>query len=79
MILNKWSDYLFFSSRLQAVLSRLHYRSGQAMLLETDEADEGLKITENKTISITYIFLLKYCLDLGLLHLPSWKFFSEFF
>ena len=49
------------------------------MLLETDEADEGLKITENKTISITYIFLLKYCLDLGLLHLPSWKFFSEFF
>lgn len=49
------------------------------MLLKTDEADEGLKITENKTISITYIFLLKYCLDLGLLHLPSWKFFSENF
>ena len=49
------------------------------MLLKTDEADEALKITENKTISITYIFLLKYWLDLGLLHLPSSKFFSEFF
>ena len=49
------------------------------MLLKTDEADEGLKITENKTISITYIFLLKYCLDLGLLHFPSWKFFFSIF
>ena len=45
------------------------------MLLKTDEADKALNITENKTNSITDIFFLKYCLDLGLLRLSSWEFF----
>ena len=49
------------------------------MLLKTVEADEALSITENKTNSITDIFFLKFCLDLGLLHLSSWKSFSENF
>ena len=49
------------------------------MLLQTDEADEALNITENKTNSITDIFLLKYWLDSGLLHLSSHKFFPEYF
>ena len=46
---------------------------------KTDEADEALNITKNKTNSITDIFFLKHSLDLGLLHLPSWKWFSEYF
>ena len=49
------------------------------MLLETDQADETLNITENKTNFITDIFFLKYCLDLVLLRLASWEFFSEYF
>ena len=49
------------------------------MLLTTDEADDALNITENKTNSITDIFFLKYCLNLGLLYLPSYNIFSEYF
>ena len=49
------------------------------MLLKTYEADEVFNITENKINSITDIFFLKYCLDLGLLHLSSWKFISKYF
>ena len=45
------------------------------MLLKTDEADQSLNITENKTNSIKDIFLSKYCLDLE----PSWRFFPEYF
>ena len=44
------------------------------MLLKTDEVDEALNITENKTNSITDIFFLKYYLDLGLLSLSYWEF-----
>ena len=61
----------FFVYQLQAMLLRLHNRSDRAMLLKTDEACEAHNITENKTDFITYIFFLKHCLDLGLLHLPS--------
>ena len=50
------------------MLLRLHNRSGRAMLLKTDEADEALSITENKMNFITDIFFLKYCLDSSLLH-----------
>ena len=60
------------------MLFRLHNRSCRAMLLKTDEAEEALNITENKMNSITDIFFLKYCLDLGLLHVSFWKFFSEY-
>ena len=49
------------------------------MLLKRDKGDETLNITEDKTNSITEIFFLKYCLHLGLLHLPSWNFFPEYF
>ena len=49
------------------------------MLLKTGKADEVLKITENKKNAITDIFFLKYCLDFGLLHLPSWKFLKKGF
>ena len=76
MILNKSSHYLFFVRRLQAMLLPLYSRGGR---LKTDEAIEAVNITENKANPITDIFFLKYCLDLGLLHLPSWKFFSEYF
>ena len=79
MILNKQSHYLFFVCRLQAMLIRLHNRSGRAMLLKTDESDEPLNITESKANFITDIFFLKYCLDLGILSLSSWNFFSEYF
>ena len=48
------------------------------MLLKTEEADKPLDITQNKTNSILDIFFQKYCLDLGLLRLSSWEFFSEF-
>ena len=61
------------------MLLRLHNRSSRVMLLETDQADETLNITENKTNFITDIFFLKYCLDLVLLRLASWEFFSEYF
>ena len=44
-----------------------------------DEADEAFNGTENKTNFITDIFFLKYYLDLGLLPLSSWEFFSEIF
>ena len=33
---------------------------------------------QNKTSSIIDILFLKYCLDLELLHLSSWRFFSEY-
>ena len=66
-------------SRVQTILLRLQNRSGRAMLLKTDEVDEALNITENKTNSITEIFFLKYYLELGLLHLPFWKCFSGYF
>ena len=49
------------------------------MLLTTDEADDALNITENKMNSITDIFFLKYCLNLGLLYKPSQNIFSEYF
>ena len=71
IILNKQTHYLFFVCRFQGMLLRLHNRGGRAMLLTTDEADDALNITENKTNSITDIFFLKYCLNLGLLYLPS--------
>ena len=71
MILNKQTHYLFFVCRFQGMLLCLHNRGGQAMLLTTDEADNALNITENKTNSITNIFFLKYCLDLGIQYLPS--------
>ena len=45
----------------------LHNRSSRAKLLKTDEADEALKITENKTNSNTDNFFLKHYLDVGLL------------
>ena len=61
------------------MLLHLHNRSGRAMLLKTDEAGEVLNITEDKTNFITDIFILKYCLDLGLLYLSSGKFFPEHF
>ena len=35
------------------------------MLLTTDEADDALNITENKTNSIKDIFFLKYCLNIS--------------
>ena len=44
----------------------LHNRSSRAKLLKTDEADEALKITENKTNSNTDNFFLKHYLDVGL-------------
>ena len=49
------------------------------MLLKTEEGEEALNITENMKNSITDIFILKYRLDLAVLHLPSWKFFSKYF
>ena len=49
------------------------------MLLKADKVDKTLNITENKTSSIIDILFLKYCLDLELLHLSSWRFFSEYF
>ena len=61
------------------MLLRLHNRSDRAMPLKTDETDKAPYITENKMNSITSIFFLKYCLDLGLLYLPSWKCFSKYF
>ena len=61
------------------MLLRLHNRSGRAMLLKTEEGEEALNITENMKNSITDIFILKYRLDLAVLHLPSWKFFSKYF
>ena len=69
----------FFFRRLQAMLCRLHNRSFWAMPLKTDEGDQPFNIIENKTNSITDIFFLKYCLDLKLLHLSFWKFFSWIF
>ena len=57
----------------------LYNRSSQAKLLETDEADEVFNVAENKTNSITDIFLRNYCLDLGPLQLYSWEIFSENF
>ena len=61
------------------MLLRFHNRSGQAMLLKRDEAEEAFNITEYMTNSMTDIFFLKYCLDLGQLNLSSWKFFYEYF
>ena len=61
----------FFVCRVQTMLLCFHNRRGRAMLLETDKAYEAHNITENKTEFITYIFFLKHCLDLRLLHLPS--------
>ena len=69
----------FFARRLQVVLLPLHNRSDRAMLLKTGKTDEALNTTENKTNSITNIFFLEYRLDLELLYLPSWNFFSEYF
>ena len=57
----------------------LYNRSSQAKLLETDEADEVFNVAENKTNSITDIFLRNYCLDLAPLQLYSWEIFSEGF
>ena len=71
--------FFFFVYQLQAILLHLYNRSCRAMLLKTDVADGALKITENKMNSIRYIFFLKDFLDLVLLHLPSWKLFSEYF
>ena len=61
------------------MLLRLHNRSGRAMLLKTDEAGEALRINENKANSIKENFFLKYCLDLGLLHVSSGNFFLNNF
>ena len=57
------------------MLLRLYNRTGRVMLLKSGKADDALNITENKANSITYIFFLKYCFDLGLLHLSSGNFF----
>ena len=61
------------------MLLRLHNRSSRAMLLKTDEAGEALRINENKANSIKENFFLKYCLDLGLLHVSSGNFFLNNF
>ena len=61
------------------MLLRLHNRSGRAMLLKTDEAGEALRINENQANSIKENFFLKYCLDLGLLHVSSGNFFLNNF
>ena len=67
----------FFSvRRIHAIMLCLHNRSSRAKLLKTEEA---FSVTENKTNSITNIFFLKYYLDLGLLRLSSWEFFSDYF
>ena len=42
------------------MLLRLRNRSGRAMLLKTDDLEEALNITENKTNSVTDIFFQKY-------------------
>ena len=61
------------------MLLRLHNRNGRTMLLKTDEAGEDLRIIENKTNSIKENFFLKWCLDLGLLHVSSGNFFLNNF
>ena len=61
------------------MLLRVRNRSGREMLLKTEEADKALKINENQINSITDIFFLEYCIDLGLLHFSSWTFFPEYF
>ena len=57
----------------------VHNRSSGIELLKTDEADEALNVTENMTNSNTDIFFMLYYLDLALLRLSSWEFFSEYF
>ena len=57
----------------------VHNRSSGVELLKTDEADEALNVTENMTNSNTDIFFMLYYLDLALLRLSSWEFFSEYF
>ena len=57
----------------------LHNRTSQTTLLKTDEAGEACTVSENKTNPIPDTFLLNSYLDLGLLQLSSWNFFSEYF
>ena len=57
----------------------VHNSSSGVKLLKTDEADEALNVTENMTNSNTDIFFMLYYLDLALLRLSSWEFFSEYF
>ena len=64
---------------LYAMQLCLHNKSSRVKLPKTDKADEAFNFTENKTDFITEIFVLKYYLYLGLLHLSSWEFFSEYF
>ena len=57
----------------------LHNRNSRAKLLKTEEADESLNITENKTNYITDISSRSITLDLGLVRFSTWEFFSEYF
>ena len=67
--------FLFLIRRLHDMLLFPYSRSSQVKLLNTDEAQKALNVTENKINFITEIFFLKYYLDLGLLRLSSWEFF----
>ena len=46
---------------------------------ENRQNRRNLQRYEKKTNFITDIFFLKYYLDLGLLRLTSWEFFSKYF
>ena len=71
--------FLFLIRRLHDMLLSVYSKSSQVKLLNTDEAQKALNVTENKINFITEIFFLKYYLDLGLLRLSSWEFFFQIF